>query len=62
VLGSRKVLVNLANLVDHRNIGTPVIRFKNYNEFWQYRIQPSNTYLKKKTKKDRFISALLRKL
>ncbi|RAR03829.1 alpha/beta hydrolase fold domain-containing protein [Stemphylium lycopersici] len=36
VLGSRNVLVNLVNLIDHRNIGVKVIRFKSYHEFQQY--------------------------
>ncbi|KAL1800495.1 hypothetical protein ACET3X_000837 [Alternaria dauci] len=33
VLGSRNVLVNLVNLIDHRNIGVEVIRFENYKKF-----------------------------
>lgn len=61
VLGNRTVLVNLVNLIDHRLIGTPVIRFKNYDEFWKYTSQGRKFPLEE-AKEEGFISALLRKL
>ncbi|KAI4955403.1 hypothetical protein J4E91_001263 [Alternaria rosae] len=61
VLGGRNVLVNLINLIDHRNIGVEVIRFKNYHKFHQY-TWPDEVFPLKKAKKDGFIKVLLRKL
>ncbi|KAI4665126.1 uncharacterized protein J4E79_003426 [Alternaria viburni] len=62
VLGSRNVLVNLMNLIDHRNIGVEVIRFKNYSKFRAYTTLQGNVFPLKKAKEDCFIRALLRKL
>lgn len=61
VLGSRKVLVNLVNLIDHRNMGVPVIRFKNYAAFREYTTD-GRIFPKKKAKEEGFIKALLRTL
>jgi hypothetical protein len=61
VLGSPRVLVNLVNLIDHRNIGADVIRFKNRHEFLEYTCD-DKIFPKKKAKADGFIKALLRKL
>jgi hypothetical protein len=61
VLGSRNVLVNLVNLIDHRNIGVEVIRFRNYYKFREY-TWPDNVFPLKRAKEDGFIKALLRKL
>ncbi|KAF2444630.1 hypothetical protein P171DRAFT_472669 [Karstenula rhodostoma CBS 690.94] len=60
-LGSRDVLVNLVNLIDHRSIGVPVIRFKNYSSFRAY-TTGGCVYPKKKAKEEGFIKALLRML
>lgn len=54
-------MVNLVNLIDHRNIGVEVIRFKNYYKFREY-TSPDNIFPREKAKQDGFISALLRKL
>ncbi|EUC45004.1 hypothetical protein COCMIDRAFT_26768 [Bipolaris oryzae ATCC 44560] len=61
VLGSRNVLVNLVNLIDHRNMGTPVIRFKSYAAFRSY-TTGGRVFPKKKAKEEGFIKALLRTL
>jgi hypothetical protein len=61
VLGSRNVLINLVNLIDHRLVGEPVIRFKNYNEFQKYTSQ-GHTFPREAAKEEGFIKALLRKL
>ncbi|KAH7335625.1 hypothetical protein BKA66DRAFT_577490 [Pyrenochaeta sp. MPI-SDFR-AT-0127] len=61
VLGSRKMLVNIVNLIDHRLIGVPVIRFKSYRAFHDYTTN-GRTYPLKKAKEEGFIKALLRKL
>lgn len=61
VLGSRNVLVNLVNLIDHRNIGVKVIRFKSYHEFQQY-TRNGRIFPKEKAKEEGFIRALLRKI
>jgi len=61
VLGSRNVLVNLMNLIDHRNIGVEVIRFQNYSKFRAYTC-PKRVFPLRKAKEDGFIKALLRKL
>ena len=60
-LGSKDVLVNLVNLIDHRSIGVPVIRFENYRAFHTYTTN-GRIYPLKEAKKDGFINALLRKL
>jgi hypothetical protein len=60
-LGSREVLVNLVNLIDHRLSGVPVIRFKNYRAFHKYTIE-GRIYSLKSAKNEGFIKALLRKL
>ena len=60
-LGGREVLVNLVNLIDHRSIGVPVIRFQTYRAFHTYTINGC-TYPRKEAKKEGFIKALLRKL
>lgn len=54
-------MVNLVNLIDHRSIGVPVIRFKNRNAFYAYTIDGC-MYPKEKAKEEGFIKALLRKL
>jgi hypothetical protein len=54
-------LVNLVNLIDHRNIGVEVIRFRNYHKFREYTC-PDNIFPKERAKQDGFIRALLRKL
>ncbi|XP_014556111.1 hypothetical protein COCVIDRAFT_38166 [Bipolaris victoriae FI3] len=61
VLGSRNVLVNLVNLIDHRNMGTPVIRFKSYTAFRKYTTD-GRIFPKEKAKEEGFIRALLRTL
>lgn len=60
-LGSKDVLVNPVNLIDHRSIGVPVIRFKNYRTFHTYTVN-GRIFPLKEAKKDGFINALLRKL
>lgn len=60
-LGSKHVLVNLVNLIDHRSIGVPVIRFKSYAAFHAYTINGC-VYPKGAAKKEGFIKALLRRL
>ena len=54
-------MVNLVNLIDHRNIGVELIRFRNYYQFREY-TRPDNIFPLKRAKQDGFISALLRKL
>jgi hypothetical protein len=49
------------NLIDHRSIGVPVIRFKNYRAFHAYTTNGC-TYPREEAKKEGFIKALLRKL
>jgi hypothetical protein len=49
------------NLIDHRSIGVPVIRFKNYNAFCVY-TNNGCTYPRKRAKEEGFIKALLRKI
>ena len=61
ILGNPKVLVNLVNLIDHRLIGVPVIRFRNYNEFWTY-TKEGRIFPLHRAKEEGFIKALLRKL
>ncbi|KAF1841969.1 uncharacterized protein K460DRAFT_294177, partial [Cucurbitaria berberidis CBS 394.84] len=61
ILGSRKVLVNLVNLIDHRLIGVPVIRFKNYNEFLAY-TNSGRKFPREEAKEEGFIKVLLRQL
>ncbi|KAF2024029.1 hypothetical protein EK21DRAFT_104952 [Setomelanomma holmii] len=61
LLGSRQVLVNLVNLVEHRMSGEPVIRFSCYRAWREYTVQ-GRTYPRKAAKEDGFIKALLRKL
>ncbi|OAL44888.1 hypothetical protein IQ07DRAFT_604415 [Pyrenochaeta sp. DS3sAY3a] len=60
-LGSREILVNIVNLIDHRLSRVPLIRFQNYGAFHKYttkgRIFPLN-----KAKEEGFINALLRRL
>lgn len=53
--------VNLVNLIDHRNIGVAVIRFRNHKEFKKY-TENGRVFPKKKAKEEGFIKALLRKL
>lgn len=60
-LGSRNVLVNLVNLIDHRSIGVPVIRFESYRAFHVYTMDGC-TYPRKAAKEEGFIKALLRKV
>ncbi|KAF1836205.1 hypothetical protein BDW02DRAFT_494169, partial [Decorospora gaudefroyi] len=59
---SRKVWVNLVNLIDHRNLGVELIRFKNYRQFQEYTVELGNIFPKKKARENGFICALLRKL
>lgn len=54
-------MVNLVNLIDHRNIGVEVIRFKSYYKFREYTC-PDKIFPLRRAKQDGFISALLRKL
>jgi hypothetical protein len=61
VLGSRKVLVNLVNLIEHRLSGAAVIRFRNYDAFWKYTSEGRKFPLQE-AKDDGFIGVLLRKL
>jgi hypothetical protein len=61
VLGSRNVLVNLVNLIDHRETGVGVIRFRDYDGFWKY-TKKGRMFPLKEAKEDGFIRALLRKL
>lgn len=60
-LGSKNVLVNLVNLIDHRSIGVAVIRFRTYGAFHAYTVDGC-IYPRKEAKKEGFIKALLRKL
>lgn len=60
-LGSKDVLVNLVNLIDHRSIGVPVIRFKSYRAFQKYTIDDC-VYPRDAAKEEGFIKALLRRL
>jgi hypothetical protein len=55
------VLVNIVNLIDHRLIGVPVIRFKSYRAFHDYTTNDC-IYPLRKAKEEGFIKALLRKL
>ena len=61
VLGGKNVWVNLVNLIDHRNIGVEVIRFRNRAEFLNY-TKPDRVFPKKAAKEEGFIKALLRRL
>jgi hypothetical protein len=61
VLGSRNVLVNLVNLIDHRETGVGVIRFRDYDAFWKY-TKKGRVFPLEEAKEDGFIRALLRKL
>jgi hypothetical protein len=63
-LGSRDVLVNLVNLIDHRSIGIPVIRFESYHAFHAFHAYTIDgcVYPRKAAKEEGFIKALLRKL
>jgi hypothetical protein len=49
------------DLIDHRSIGVPVIRFKNYPAFQAYTTNGC-IYPREEAKKEGFIKALLRKL
>ncbi|KAH7077674.1 hypothetical protein BKA63DRAFT_592903 [Paraphoma chrysanthemicola] len=61
VLGSPRVLVNLANLIEHRLSGEEVIRFRNYDEFWKY-TSKGRKFPLQAAKEDGFIKILLRKV
>ncbi|OAL00573.1 hypothetical protein IQ06DRAFT_347927 [Phaeosphaeriaceae sp. SRC1lsM3a] len=61
VLGSRNVLVNLVNLIDHRLSGAKVIRFPNHDAFWAY-TSKGRKFPLSEAKKDGFIKVLLRQL
>ena len=61
VLGSKNVWVNLVNLIDHRNIGVRVIRFKNWEEFSKY-TRNGRKFPKEAAKEEGFIKALLRRI
>lgn len=58
-LGARNVWVNLVNLIDHRNTGVEVIRFKSYPAFQRY-TRDGRIFPKERAKKEGFIKALLR--
>jgi hypothetical protein len=58
-LASRKVMVNLVNLIDHMRLGTPLIKFKNFKAFREYTLK-DHMYPKKRTKEQEFIRILLR--
>jgi hypothetical protein len=60
-LGSRNVLVNLVNLIDHRETGAKVIRFQDYEAFWKY-TKKGRMFPLREAKEDGLIRALLRKL
>ncbi|KAL1656587.1 hypothetical protein SLS61_001053 [Didymella pomorum] len=62
ILGARKMLVNVINLIDHRVNGTPVIRFKNYDECHEYTDQPGRRFPIEAAKQEGFIKSLLREL
>lgn len=49
------------NLIDHRNMGVPVIRFKSYAAFRKYTTD-GRIFSKEKAKEEGFIRALLRVL
>jgi hypothetical protein len=55
------VLVNLVNLIDHRETGAKVIRFQDYEAFWKY-TKKGCMFPLREAKEDGFIRALLRKL
>ncbi|KAF2684414.1 hypothetical protein K458DRAFT_417998 [Lentithecium fluviatile CBS 122367] len=57
-LGSRKVMVNLVNLIDHRRRGVPLHKFANYGAFCAYTMK--HKFPREMAKKDGFIRALLR--
>lgn len=56
------MLVNLVNLIDYRVIGTPVIRFKTYDEWHTYTSRPGRRFPLEAAKQEGFIKALLREL
>ncbi|KAF2636952.1 hypothetical protein P280DRAFT_459352 [Massarina eburnea CBS 473.64] len=58
VLGSRKVMINLTNLIDHMRLGTPLIKFKNFYAFRTY--TNGHRFPKDVAKKDGFIRVFLR--
>ncbi|KAF2637600.1 hypothetical protein P280DRAFT_509788 [Massarina eburnea CBS 473.64] len=59
-LGSRKVMVNLINLIDHIKTGVPLIKFKNFDHFCTYTLQPANMIPRAWAKEEGFVKALLR--
>lgn len=56
------MLVNLVNLIDHRVNGTPVIRFKTYDEWHEYTDRPGCRFPLGAAKQEGFIKSLLREL
>ena len=61
-LGNKKVLVNLVNLINHRNLpGVEIIRFRNWGAFKAY-TDPKRIFPKEKAKEEGFIKALLRRI
>ena len=61
-LQSRKVMVNLVNLVDHLKSGTPLKKFKNHWEFQRYTLKPGRCMNRTLAKKNAFVNVLLRKV
>lgn len=59
-LSARKVMVNLANLVDHLKNGTPLQEFKSFSDFQKYTLKPGRCMSRKLAKKNAFVRVLLR--
>ncbi|KAF1980117.1 hypothetical protein BU23DRAFT_562538 [Bimuria novae-zelandiae CBS 107.79] len=59
-LKSRKVMVNLVNLVDHLKNGTPLKKFKNFWEFQRYTLKPGRCMNLKLAKQNHFVAAFMR--
>ncbi|KAL5407008.1 hypothetical protein PMIN06_001266 [Paraphaeosphaeria minitans] len=61
-LASRKVMVNLVNLIDHLKNGTPLRKFKSFWEFQRYTLKPGRCMNRALAKKNAFVNVLLRQV
>ena len=59
-LKARKVMVNLVDLVDHLNNGTPLKKFKNFWAFQRYTMKPGRCMSRELAKKNAFVRVLMR--
>ncbi|KAJ4360197.1 uncharacterized protein N0V89_000757 [Didymosphaeria variabile] len=59
-LGSRKVMINLVNLVDHLKNGTPLKKFNNFWNFQRYTLKQGRCMDRTLAKKNAFVNVLLR--